>query len=37
MGIAFELQVVENIPKEEHDVSLDAIVTESRVVLIKDF
>jgi 5-formyltetrahydrofolate cyclo-ligase len=37
VGIAFELQVVENIPKEEHDVSLDAIVTESRVVLIKDF
>jgi 5-formyltetrahydrofolate cyclo-ligase len=37
VGIAFELQVIENIPKEEHDVSLDAIVTESRVVLIKDF
>ncbi|HPD01495.1 MAG TPA: 5-formyltetrahydrofolate cyclo-ligase [Acetivibrio sp.] len=37
VGIAFELQVIENIPKEEHDVSLDAIVTESRVILIKDF
>ncbi|HOQ36206.1 MAG TPA: 5-formyltetrahydrofolate cyclo-ligase [Acetivibrio sp.] len=37
VGIAFELQVVENIPKEEHDVVLDAIVTENRVILSKDY
>jgi 5-formyltetrahydrofolate cyclo-ligase len=31
VGVAFECQVVERVPSEPHDVSLDAVVTESRV------
>jgi 5-formyltetrahydrofolate cyclo-ligase len=28
IGLAFECQVVENVPRESHDVALDAIITE---------
>ncbi|NMB33871.1 MAG: 5-formyltetrahydrofolate cyclo-ligase [Clostridium sp.] len=33
LGLAFELQIVHSIPKEEHDVSMDAIITEDRSIL----
>jgi len=32
VGFAFELQVVERLPSEGHDVQLDLLVTEARVV-----
>ena len=31
-GFAFELQVVEQLPKEDHDVRLDLLITEARVI-----
>jgi 5-formyltetrahydrofolate cyclo-ligase len=31
-GIAFEVQVVDEVPSEAHDVALDAVVTEARVL-----
>jgi len=32
IGLAFEFQIIEKIPTEPHDISLDKIVTESRVI-----
>ena len=32
IGLAYELQIVENIPREDHDVPVDIIVTEKRVI-----
>ena len=37
IGLAFELQIVDNIPAEPHDVKLNKIVTEDRVINCKDF
>ena len=31
-GLAFELQIVDNIPAESHDVKVNKIVTEKRVI-----
>jgi 5-formyltetrahydrofolate cyclo-ligase len=33
LGVGFDLQVVEALPREPHDVPLDAVVTEARVLL----
>ena len=33
IGVAYEFQIVENIPGEDHDVPVDRIVTESRTIL----
>jgi len=35
VGLAFELQMVERVPCEAHDVRLDAVVTERRVVSVR--
>jgi 5-formyltetrahydrofolate cyclo-ligase len=32
IGLAFEVQIVDSIPAEEHDVKVDKIVTEERVI-----
>ncbi|MBI2558431.1 5-formyltetrahydrofolate cyclo-ligase [Candidatus Woesearchaeota archaeon] len=32
IGLAFDFQVVDKVPREEHDVPVDLIVTEKRVV-----
>jgi len=32
VGLAFELQIVDNIPAESHDVKVNKIVTEKRVI-----
>lgn len=32
IGVAFEVQVVHELPREAHDASLDALVTESRTL-----
>jgi len=32
IGLAFELQIIDKIPTEEHDISLNKIITESRVI-----
>ena len=32
IGLAFDFQVVDKIPKEEHDVPVDFIVTEERII-----
>ena len=32
IGLAFDFQIVDKIPNEEHDVAVDFIVTEERVV-----
>lgn len=32
VGLAFELQMVDKIPVEEHDVAVDIIVTEERII-----
>lgn len=31
-GVAFELQLVENVPVEEHDIPMDILITESRML-----
>ena len=36
LGIAYDVQQYEELPTEAHDVSLDVIVTESRVMKIND-
>lgn len=33
IGLAFEFQIVEDIPEEDHDVSVHKIVTEERVIV----
>jgi 5-formyltetrahydrofolate cyclo-ligase len=33
VGVAFDAQIVPDLPREPHDVPLDAIVTEARVLL----
>ena len=33
IGVGFEAQVVPTLPREPHDVPLDAIVTDARVLL----
>ena len=35
IGLAFDFQVVDKIPKESHDVPVDMIVTEERIVKCK--
>lgn len=35
IGIAFDLQIFNDIPKEEHDAQLDYIVTESKILTSK--
>jgi len=35
IGLAFELQVVEKLPNESHDIKLDKIVTEERIIYCK--
>ena len=35
IGLAFEFQVIEKIPSEKHDVSIDMIVTEKRILRCK--
>ena len=32
IGIAFDLQIFDEVPKEPHDAQLDYIVTESRIL-----
>ena len=32
LGLAFEIQIVENIPTEKHDVKVEKIVTEDRII-----
>lgn len=32
IGLAFEFQIVENIPTEKHDIPVDKIVTEKRII-----
>jgi len=32
IGLAFDEQIVELVPREEHDVTLDAVVTPSRIL-----
>ncbi len=32
IGLAFELQVVEKLPNEDHDIRLDKIITEERII-----
>ncbi|HZZ86666.1 MAG TPA: 5-formyltetrahydrofolate cyclo-ligase [Anaeromyxobacteraceae bacterium] len=33
VGLAFELQLVDSLPREPHDVALDAVATEARLLL----
>ena len=35
VGLAFEFQIVEDIPEEEHDVAVHIVVTEDRVIACK--
>jgi len=32
IGLAFSLQIVDNIPKEEYDVAVDKVITEEEVI-----
>jgi len=32
IGLAFEVQIVDSIPAEEHDVKVDKIITEERII-----
>jgi len=33
IGVAFDVQIVDRVPMEEHDARLDVVVSESRVIL----
>jgi 5-formyltetrahydrofolate cyclo-ligase len=33
LGLAFELQIVESIPSEKHDIKVEKIVTEERIII----
>ena len=35
IGLAFELQLIEKIPKEGHDIPVDFVITEKRIVKCK--
>lgn len=35
IGLAFDFQIVNRIPKENHDVAVDSIITEKRIIRIK--
>lgn len=35
IGICFDFQVIDKLPKEEHDVQLDLLVTEKRTISFK--
>ena len=37
IGLAFEMQVVEDVPVQPHDQPLDILITEKRIVNIDDF
>ncbi|WP_334302803.1 5-formyltetrahydrofolate cyclo-ligase [Romboutsia hominis] len=32
VGIAFDLQIFDSVPKEDHDAQLDYIITESQIL-----
>ena len=32
-AVAFELQIVDKVPQEEHDIPMDIIITEKRIIL----
>ena len=32
IGLAFELQIIDEIPAEKHDIKLDSIITEQRII-----
>jgi 5-formyltetrahydrofolate cyclo-ligase len=32
IGLAFEFQIVDSIPTEKHDISVDGIITEKRII-----
>jgi len=36
VGLAFECQIVERVPREQHDVLVDFIITEKRVIFCKN-
>jgi 5-formyltetrahydrofolate cyclo-ligase len=36
IGIAYEFQIVENIPGEPHDTPMDMIVTEKKIIRVKN-
>ena len=36
IGLAFEVQIVDNIPEEKHDVPVDVVVTEKGVIRCND-
>jgi 5-formyltetrahydrofolate cyclo-ligase len=33
LGLAFEFQIVENIPSEKHDIKIEKIITEERIII----
>ena len=35
IGLSFEIQLVDDIPANEEDIAMDAIITEKRVITIK--
>jgi len=35
IGLAFEFQIIKNIPIEKHDIPMDEIVTEKRIIVCK--
>ncbi len=36
VGLAYDFQILENLPKEQHDVPLDIIITPSKIITIKE-
>ena len=35
MGLAFDFQVLEALPVEEHDLKVDTIITEERIIKVE--
>jgi 5-formyltetrahydrofolate cyclo-ligase len=36
VGIAFDFQIVERVPREPHDVPVGTIITEQRIIVIPE-
>ena len=36
IGLCFDFQIVDNIPKENHDIPMDIVITEQRIIRLSD-
>ena len=37
IGIAFDVQIVDQLPDEKHDITMDVIITEKRMIEVRKY